>query len=427
MLNMINSVNSVNICGFAQIEQAITDIMQTKAEVKLNPLKYLLSPEAKKRLKWMYIIKYECNGKISVAAKKVGVSRSWLSQIHTFWITNHEDPRSLEPESKAPHNTDKRATIDQEIQDKIVEIRKKYQTWGKEKIAGCLDNQYQLKVGASTVNRYLHKNKLINLKLSDKNKTAWRNKQESTKQTKFRMRPPKEIKDYKPGALIEKDMKLILKPGQFIDPTKFRSKENFHYQHTFIDSFTRIRLIGLSKDSDSQSATVVMTESTNRLPFTIACINNDNGGENRGNFEDRLEQDKVFQFFSRTGTPTDNPRVERSHLTDDIEFYNQGNIHGDFEKQKQACLEWERIYNYERPHQALGQLTPMQFYELWKKDPDKAFAITKKYQVYLKRQKMKQANSRRMRKKEQIEKLMLEIDQKVIKYPNKKVLTMLVD
>jgi len=427
MLNMMNSVNSANICGFVHLDQNQTDIMQTKVEVKLNPLRYYLSSEAKKRLKWMYVVKYECDGKISVAAKKIGVSRPWLSQIHSLWISGKEDPRCLEPESRAPHNTDCRTMIDPEIQDKIVEIRKKYKTWGKEKIAGCLENQYQLKVGASTVNRYLHKNKLINLKLSDKNKTAWRNRQESTKQTKFRMRPPKEIKDYKPGALVEKDMKLILKPGQFIDTSKFRSRENFHYQHTFIDSFTRLRLVGLSKDSDSQSATAVMTESTKRFPFAIACINNDNGGENHGDFEDRLEQDGTFHFFSRVGTPTDNPRVERSHLTDDIEFYNQGKIYNDFEKQKQACLEWERVYNYERPHQALGQLTPMQFYELWKKDPDKAFAITEKYQAYLKRQKMKQANSRRMRKRDQIEKLMLEIDQKVINQPNQKVLTMFVD
>lgn len=424
---MINSVNSANICGFVRSGQNQTDIMPTKAEVKLNPFRHYLSSEAKKRLGWMYIIKYECNGKISVAAKKIGISRPWLSQIHSFWITNHEDPKCLEPNSRAPHNTNNRTTIDQKIQDKIVEIRKKYQTWGKEKIAGCLENQHQIKVGASTVNRYLHKNNLINLKLSDKNKTAWHNKQERTKQTKFRMRPPKEIKDYKPGALVEKDMKLILKPGQFIDPSKFRSKENFHYQHTFIDSFTRIRLIGLSKDSDSQSATMVMTESSKRLPFTIACVNNDNGGENQGNFEDCLEQNNVFQFFSRTGTPTDNPRVERSHLTDDIEFYNQGNILGDFEKQKQACLEWERVYNYERPHQALGQLTPMQFYKLWKKEPKKAFAITEEYQAYLKRQKMKQANSRRMRKREQIEKLMLKIDQIVTNQSNEKVLTMFVD
>lgn len=406
-------LNSVNICGFGHLGQNNIDIMQTIAENKLNPLRYCLSSEAKKRIKWMYVIKHECDHNITLAAKRIGVSRTWLSQIHGTWKNSYEDPRSLEPESRAPLNTNNRKRIDQNIQDKIISIRNKYHTWGKDKIAGCLKNQHQTKVGSSTVNRYLHKNKLINLKLSNKNKAAWRNKKEPTKQTKFRMRPPKEIKDYKPGALVEKDLKLIVKMGKFINWDKYRAKENFHYQHTFIDSFTRLRLIGLSNNSDGKSSIVALTESLNRWPFPIACFNNDNGSENQGEFEAHLERNDIYQFFSRVGTPTDNPRVERSHLIDDIEFYRQGNIYDSFEKQKGACLVWERVYNYERPHQALGQLTPMQFYELWKKNPKRAYAIAEKYQDYLKRQKMRQANSRRMRKKEQIEKLMKEIDQKL--------------
>jgi transposase InsO family protein len=369
-------------------------------------------------MKWIYIIKFECDGNVSRAARKIGVSRPWLSQIFSLWKTSDHDPRALEPESRAPRDTNNRKRIDPSLQDKIIEIRKKYPTWGKEKIAGCLKHQHDLVVGSSTVNRYLHKNNLISLKLSEKNKTAWRLKQERPKRKKFRARPPKEIKDYKPGALIEKDMKLVLKPGQFINQNKFRAKENFHYQHTFIDSFTRIRLLGLTKSSDSQSATAIMVEAMERLPFTIACINNDNGGENQGEFENRLDQNNIVQFFSRTGTPTDNPRVERSHLTDDLEFYGQGKVYNSFEKQQQACLEWERVYNYERPHQALGQLTPIQFHELWKKDSKQAFALTEKYQTYLKRQRIRQAGARRLKKKEQIEKLMIEIDKKLSQQTN---------
>ena len=55
----------------------------------------------------------------------------------------------------------------------------------------------------------------------------------------------------------------------------------------------------------------------------------------------------------------------------------------------------------------------MQFYELWRKAPEMAYAITEKYQAKMKRQKMRQANSRRMKKREQIEKLMENIEQKL--------------
>lgn len=386
--------------------------MQTQAEVKLNRLRYYLSPEAKKRLKWMYIVKYECAGNISQAANRTGISRTWLSQVHNHWKNNHEDPRSLEPGSRAPHNTASRKRIDKKVENKIVEIRKKYQPWGKEKLSVILKRDYRLRAGAGAVNRYLHKHNLIDPKLSEKNKLAWRRKKEKT-EMKFKMRPPSIIKDYKPGALMEKDMKLVLKMGLFTNLDKQRARENFWYQHTLIDSFTRIRAVGLAEDSNSRTAVAVQKQAAGRLPFTIAAINSDNGGENEKDFSAYLEKEKVAQFFSRAGTPTDNPRVERSHLTDEVEFYRHGNICKTFEKQKQKIADWEYRYNYVRPHQALGNLTPMEFYALWKANPNQAYKIAEKWKKYLKKQSERLANSRKMNNREKIAKLMEQIDKKL--------------
>jgi len=71
-----------NIERFNQIKNKSINIMQKIAEVKLNPLKHPLLDETKKRLKWMYIIHFECDGKISKASRKIGISRTWLSIIH---------------------------------------------------------------------------------------------------------------------------------------------------------------------------------------------------------------------------------------------------------------------------------------------------------------------------------------------------------
>lgn len=388
--------------------------MQTQAEIKLNPLRCYLSPEAKKRLKWMYLVKYECANNISQAANRLGISRVWLSQIHSHWQNNHENPKSLEPESRAPHDTSNRKRIDEKVENKIVEIRKKYQPWGKDKLSVILKRDYQLMAGASTVNRYLVKHNLIDPKLSEKNKLAWQRKKEKAN-LKFKMRPPAVIKDYKPGALLEKDMKLVLKMGIFTNMNKHRAKENFWYQHTLIDSFTRVRAVGLAEDSNSQTAVAVQEQAVSRLPFAIAAINNDNGGENEKDFSVYLEKEKVAQFFSRAGTPTDNPRVERSHLTDELEFYAQGNLHKNFNDQAKAISEWEHTYNFVRPHQALGYLTPMEFYRLWQKNPEEAHRIKNKYSAYLKKQSRRLAKSRQMKNKEQIENLMKFIDKKLSK------------
>ena len=120
------SQKDANINRFYELTNKSIDIMQTKAENKLNPLKRPLSNKIKKRLKWMYIIHFECDGNISKSAKKIGISRQWLSTIHSVWINNHKDPLSLEPEEKNPKNTENRKRISRDNEDKIIEIKKGY-------------------------------------------------------------------------------------------------------------------------------------------------------------------------------------------------------------------------------------------------------------------------------------------------------------
>ena len=400
-------------------------IMQSKAEVRLNPFNYYLSKEAKKRLRWIYILYYECDNNVTQASKKVGVTREWLSKLKNKFEKSGKNPRSLEPESRAPHNTSSRERIPSETEEKIIEVRDKY-GWGKDKIERVLKRDYSLKASASTANRYLHKHKRIDPKISERNEKAWKNKIEREKQKEISLqakyRPPTKVKDYAPGALVEKDMKYVPKIAQNLNfKEKYRLKDYFYFQQTYVDTFTRIRAMELTNEPNSLEAKDTYELIEKRMPFNIATINTDGGGENEKEFTKKLQQDEIFHFHSRQGTPTDNPRVERSHLTDEVEFYKRGNIFKTFEEQKQALREWEYIYNYIRPHQALGQLTPIEFYELWKKNPQEAYKITEKYQGYLKRQAKRLANSRKMKRQDQIEKMMNFIDAKLVQKKGKKI------
>ncbi len=338
--------------------------------------------------------------------------------FHTSILPNHSnsDANPREPKSKAPHDTSSRQRVSKETEVLIIQIRDgSLNSWGKEKIARVLKRDYGINVNPNTVNKYLHKHQRISPKISLKNIKAFEEKKKRDSEDilfKVKFRPPRIIKDYAPGALMEKDMKYVAKPGQQYDAGKH--KENFWYQFTEIDSFTRIRAIEVTDKQDTQTAIALHKEAVRRLPFKIACENTDNGFENNNDFSRELKKEKVFHFYSNTGTPTDNPRVERSHLTDDLEFYSKGgNISNDLEEQKEKVKDWEDLYNLKRPHQALGYLTPMEFYKLWKRTPEKAYAITEKWQGYLKKQRIRQAQARRIKKKEQIESLMKFIDAKL--------------
>ena len=395
-----------------EVKTNSTNHMQMKAEKLLNPNNYHLSPEAKKRLRWLYILYYEKQGNVVRAANRAGISRQWLSKIKSVFEANHRNPGSLEPLSRAPHNTSKRKRISKEMENKILEVRDKY-GWGKEKISAFLKTERRIRVNHNTVNKYLHIHKKIDPRLSLKNIKAFEDKKKRESEQvilKVKFRPPSKIKDYAPGALIEKDMKYVLKPGR-----NGVGKEDFWYQHSAIDSFTRIRALELVDDPDSKEASLSYDKIKEKFPFEIACLNTDNGSENKKEFSDKLQSDDVFHFYSNTGTPTDNPRVERSHLSDDLEFYKRGNVYNDLKDQKESLKEWEDVWNRKRPHQALGYLTPMAFYRLWKENPGQAYKLAEKWQDYLKKQRKRQAQSRKIKRKEQIETLMKFIDAKLNK------------
>lgn len=390
--------------------------MITRAEKELNLFNHHLTFEAKKRLRWLYLLYYEENGNVTKAANRVGISRPWLSHLKSVFERSGRDPRKLEPKTKAPHNTNDRKRISKEAEEKILKIRKNSKNvWGKEKIAHALKRDYGIKVNPNTVNSYLHKHDKIDPKISLKNSRSWKAKKvrESMEiELRVKYRPPKEIKDLAPGALVEKDMKYVPKSTRI---TTKKDGENFWSQHTEICSFTRMRALELSEDATAKESAIAHQNSVSKLPFAVACENTDNGNENNKEMREMLKEENVFHFYSNIGTPTDNPRVERSHLTDEVEFYQRGGLKKDFKAQKEALQEWEEFYNWKRPHQALGYLTPMEFHKLWQSDPEKAFQITEKWQTYLKKQRIRLANARKIKKKEQIEALMKFISAKLEK------------
>ena len=401
------------------IKRRSLERIRNTAEKELNQNHYQLSNEAKKRIRWLYALYYEQAGNVTQCARKLGISRQWLSEMKAVFEKNKKDPRSLEPESKAPKNTRNRKRIPKEVEDKILKVRAQSENvWGKKKIAVVLLRDHHIKVNPNTVNKYLHKHEKIDPKISKKNERAWKAKKDREKpeaELFARYRPPKAIKDLAPGALVEKDMKYVAKPSSNDVPAT--RGESFWYQHTETDSFTRIRSLELVPDSTAKNSAFAHKRSKEKFPFVIACQNTDNGNENMGEFRELLKKDTVFHFYSKAGTPTDNPRVERSHLTDELEFYRKGGNKKTFEEQQAATEKWEYFYNFVRPHQALGYLTPMAFYKLWKTNAEEAFAIVRMYQGYLAKQRRRLAGARRIKKTKQVQKLMEFIDVKL----NKKV------
>ena len=143
------------------------------------------------------------------------------------------------------------------------------------------------------------------------------------------------------------------------------------YQWTAIDVRTRIRFISFSYKKDwfcGRAFLQYVIWWIRAFGFDGPInIQSDGGVEfaasSKGSFErnlkDIFEPLGVTRDVIRKGHPEDNAFVERSHRTDDEEFYIPylTTIKNEDDLLKRA-LWWQNMYNLHRPHQGIGDLTP---------------------------------------------------------------------
>ena len=132
------------------------------------------------------------------------------------------------------------------------------------------------------------------------------------------------------------------------------AKEKF-YQYTFIDEYSRFRILKAYKEHSTYSSTQFLKYVVEQFPYAIECIQTDNGAEftNRLNskatkkktlFETTLEELGIRHKLIQPYTPRHNGKVERSHRKDNEEFYACHTFYSFEDFQKQLAVR-QRQYN----------------------------------------------------------------------------------
>ena len=127
------------------------------------------------------------------------------------------------------------------------------------------------------------------------------------------------------------------------------------FQYTFIDEYSRFRIIKAYKEHSTYSSSDFVRYVVNCFPYAIECIQTDNGCEftNRLNrtcstkptlFENTLKALGIRHKLIKPYTPRHNGKVERSHRKDNEYFYARHKFYSftDFENQLAV---WIRKYN----------------------------------------------------------------------------------
>ena len=129
------------------------------------------------------------------------------------------------------------------------------------------------------------------------------------------------------------------------------------YQYTAIDDATGIRALKIDSKHAQENAIRFVNYVIEKFPFRLHTIRTDNGHEFQAKFHWHLKDQGINHSYIKPATPRLNGKVERSHLTDKLEFYQLIDYKGDVDLAKKLH-DWEAFYNFLGPHAALNGKTP---------------------------------------------------------------------
>lgn len=153
-----------------------------------------------------------------------------------------------------------------------------------------------------------------------------------------------------PGHHIQMDVKLLAFEGKSGQTVR-------RLQYTAIDDATRIRALKVYNRHTQANAINFVDHVIDKFPFRIQEIETDNGHEIQAKFHWHVEDKGIRHAYIRPRSPQLNGKVERSHPSDQQEFYQLLTYKDDVDLEAKLG-EWERFYNFSRPHGAFKGKTP---------------------------------------------------------------------
>ena len=312
-----------------------------------------LSKKAKQRLKWFDYYQFH-NQNARLTCRYFGIS----AQTFYRWKRRY-DPRhteSMEDRSHRPRQV-RQPTYSVELIYAVLKSRQEYPRWGKDKLVILLHRE-GFTSSASTVGRILKKLKERGvLKEPLPNHISAR---KSQRQRPYAIRKPKDYVIKEPGDMVEVDT-LDVRPLPGVVLKHFTARDVIS-KWDVLEAHTR---------ASSHTAAAFMDSLLGRMPFPVKVIQVDGGSEFQDCFEEECQRRGIKLFVLPPRSPKLNGHVERAQRTHTEEFYEVTDTSFEIAELNQALLEWERVYNTIRPHQALGYLTPQEFLKRYQQNKRK--------------------------------------------------------
>lgn len=284
--------------------------------------------DIRRKLKCLHLAQ-EC-GSVVLTSRKFGVARSSFYRWKALYKKKGE--AGLINTKPCPKNLPLRTPA--KIEEKILALRRTYH-FDPDRIAWFLERYHQIKISGKGVYYVLQRHGLNRLPQN------------------CRKRSIPSYKRYRkqvPSHHIQVDVK-------FLTFTDKQGRKLKRCQSAAIDDATRIPALKIYPRHTQENAIRFVHYVIEKFPFRLHTIRTDNGHEFQAKFHWHLKDQSINHSYIKPATPRLNGKVERSHLTDKLEFYQLIDYKGDVDLAKKL-RDWEAFYNFLRPHAALNGKTP---------------------------------------------------------------------
>lgn len=301
--------------------------------------KYIIERRARVRLAWFK--RFKEIGNVSQVCREFGLSRK---TFYKWWPHYAKEGLSgLRDRSRRPRSHPK--TVPEEVAQLILKLRQKSR-YGPRRLGFYLERDYGIKLSVYGVYRVLVRTGEV-----------------KPRKTRPRKKPVYYQMNY-PGQRVQVDVKYMPKMDLPNRPEPYQE-----YQYTAIDDCTRLRFVKPYEELCPANSVAFAQAMMAFFPFPIEEIQTDHGTEftyifmphvqKPHPFEEFLKQEGIRHKLIPIATPKQNGKVERSHRTDDEEFYNQRGYRKPATRRRELARHID-YYNKRRPNQALGWLTPLE-------------------------------------------------------------------
>jgi len=265
--------------------------------------------------------------RLAMSARLAGI---WTQGAPVRTAYRRHGVAGLENRKSAPKNPANRTAP--EIVEKVLHLRKTYRL-GPIRIVWYLARCHAITISDAGVYRILRRHGLSRLPGG----------------TRVRKIHTQRYQQQMPGHQIQVDVKFL----------KFEDKDGpvKRYQYTAIDDATRIRALKIYDRHNQSNAIDFINTVVAKFPFRIREVRTDNSHEFQAQFHWHVEDLGIRHAYIKPASPQLNGKVERSHRTDEQEFYQLLTYTDDIDLQARLS-EREQFYNLSRPHGAFNGKAP---------------------------------------------------------------------